>query len=174
MNEIDELLDIVDRTGKVIGQTTRGEVYKKGLLHRASHVLIRNSKGLIYLQKRSDKKKILPGYWDISSSEHLKSGETFEKAANRGLKEELGIETSLTLIRDAHHQTSRNELEGEILLENELVTLFEGVYDGEIKFDNEEISEGKFFIKEEINQAIEDGSMKFTDWFLEEWEFLQY
>ena len=173
MNEVDELLDIVDEKGNVVGQETRGEVYKKGLLHRASHVLIKNSMGQIYLQKRSGNKKILPGYWDISSSEHLKLGENFEQAAKRGLKEELGIETQLTLIRDSHHQTSRNELGGEILLENELVALFEGVFDGEGKFYKEEISEVRVFTKEEINQAIEDGSMKFTDWFLEEWEFLQ-
>lgn len=174
MNETDELLDIVDSDGNVIGQETRGVVYKKGLLHRASHVLIRNSKGQIYLQKRSDKKKILPGYWDISSSEHLRIGETFEQAAIRGLKEELGIETLLKLIRKAHFQTSRNENKGEILLENELVTLFEGIYDGRISFDKEEIAEGRFFTSDEINQAIKDGTMKFTDWFLEEWEFLKF
>lgn len=172
MSELTEDLDIVDEQGNVLGQASRGEVYKKGLLHRASHVLIKNSKGEIYLQKRSENKKILPGFWDISSSEHLKVGETFEQAAIRGLKEELGIETQLKLIRDAHFQLSRNENNGVILLENELVTLFEGVYDGEISFDKEEISDGRFFTVDEINQAIKDESIKFTDWFLEEWEFL--
>lgn len=173
MNETDELLDIVDENGNITGQETRGECYKKGLLHKASHVLIKNSKGEIYLQKRSENKKILPGYWDISASDHVIVGETFKQAAKRGLKEELGIETGLTIIRDAHHQTSRNELKGEILLENELVTLSEGVYDGEINFDKEEISEGRFFTVDEINQAINDGSLKFTDWFLDEWKFLK-
>lgn len=173
MNETDELLDIVDEKGSIIGQSLRGEVYKKGLLHRASHVLIKNSKGQIYLQKRSEIKKILPGYWDISSSEHLKLGETYEEAAKRGLKEELGIETQLKLIRGAHFQTSKNANNGEILLENELVTMFEGEYEGEVSFDKEEISDVKTFTKEEINQAITDHSMKFTDWFLEEWDFLK-
>ncbi|MBI2596548.1 NUDIX domain-containing protein [Candidatus Daviesbacteria bacterium] len=173
MDELDEQLDIVDENGKVIGQASRGEVYQKGLLHRASHILIKNSKDQIYLQKRSLPKKLLPGYWDISAAEHLKVGETFEQAAKRGLKEELGIEVGLQLIREAHHQTSRNQNNGEVSLENELVTLFVGVYDGKVRFDKEEVAEGKFFTPEEIHKSIKEKTIQFTDWFLEEWEFIK-
>ena len=40
MNELDEILEIVDERNNVIGQATRGECDKKGLLHRAVNLFI--------------------------------------------------------------------------------------------------------------------------------------
>jgi len=96
-----ELIDIVDKTGKVTRQATRSEVYKKGLLHPAVNIVVINKKGQIFIQRRSSK-KILPLYWDISASEHVKSGENYKSAAIRGLKEELSITASVKLLREKH------------------------------------------------------------------------
>src|SRR3989338_409954 len=101
-----ELVDIVDKNGKVIGKATRSEVYKKGFLHPAVNILVINKKGQIFIQRRSSK-KILPLYWDISASEHVKSGEDYKSAAIRGLQEELSITAQVKLLRKKHIQ--RNE-----------------------------------------------------------------
>ena len=96
-----ELIDIVNKTGKVIGKTTRSQAYKEGILHSAVNIIVINKKGQIFIQRRSSK-KILPLYWDISASEHVKSGENYKSAAIRGLKEELSITASVKLLREKH------------------------------------------------------------------------
>ena len=55
----------------------------------------------------------------------------------------------------------------------EFVSLFKVIYDGEIKIDNDEVSNGKFFTIEEIRDIVKNNREKFTPWFLEEWEFLE-
>ena len=92
MNELDEILEVVDEKNKVIGKATRGECYKKGLLHRAVNIFIFNSQGEVFLHQRSEKKLKYPGFWDLSCSEHVRVRESFENAATRGLREELGID----------------------------------------------------------------------------------
>jgi isopentenyl-diphosphate delta-isomerase type 1 len=87
-----ELLDSVDKEGKVIGQETRGEFHSNPkLIHQVSHCWLFNSKGQVLWAKRSLKKNKHPGFWDISCAGHIESGETAETAIKRELKEELGI-----------------------------------------------------------------------------------
>jgi len=63
-------------------------------MHRAVHVLVFNSKGQIFLQKRSMKKDRQPGLWDSSASGHLDSGEDYDACAVRELREEIGLRLS--------------------------------------------------------------------------------
>ena len=56
-----ELLDVVDAEDRVIGVKTRGEIHAQGLMHRAVHILVFNSKGELFLQKRSMSKDENPG-----------------------------------------------------------------------------------------------------------------
>lgn len=166
---MDEKLDRVDRNGKVVGQITRGEAYKKGYLHPAVNIILINSKGQIYLQRRSSKKSVFPLYWDVSASEHVASGESFKKAARRGLLEELSVRSSVKLLRPKHIQRSRYEKSGEIIQENELVELFGAVYNGRIKIDKNEVDQGEFFSMDKLlNLMSED----FTPWGLDEIKFL--
>jgi isopentenyldiphosphate isomerase len=55
-------------------------------------VLVFNSRGEVFLQKRSMKKDTAAGLWDSSSSGHLDSGEDYDACAVRELREELGLE----------------------------------------------------------------------------------
>ncbi len=90
MNE--EIFDVVDERDHVIGRRPRSEVHRLGLMHRAVHVLVFNSRGQIFLQKRSRKKDRQPGLWDSSASGHLESGEDYDTCALRELGEELGFQ----------------------------------------------------------------------------------
>ncbi len=56
-----EHFDVVNDEDKVIGKAPRDECHAKGLLHRASHILILNSEGKILFQKRSMEKDLYPG-----------------------------------------------------------------------------------------------------------------
>lgn len=165
------MVDVVDQTGKVIGKATRSQVYKQGLLHPAVNIVVINKKGQIFIQRRSPK-KILPLYWDISASEHVKSGENNESAATRGLKEELSITASAKLLRDKHIQRNEYITKNICFIENELVELYGVIYDGKIEVNQEEVSEGKFIYFEELDNLIKTGRIKFSPWGLEEINYL--
>ncbi|HUF60501.1 MAG TPA: 16S rRNA (adenine(1518)-N(6)/adenine(1519)-N(6))-dimethyltransferase RsmA [Verrucomicrobiales bacterium] len=86
----EERFDVVDAADQVTGSSTRDEVHRRALLHRAVHVFLFNRRGELFLQKRSRLKDSHPGRWDSSASGHLDSGETYLAAARRELCEELG------------------------------------------------------------------------------------
>ena len=88
----EELIDVTDEEGKVLGVTaSKREVHIKGLWHQTADVWIYNSRGEILLQKRSDSKESYPGLLDVSAAGHVSAGETPIQTALRELKEELGI-----------------------------------------------------------------------------------
>ena len=86
----EEIFDIVNEYDEVIGRLPRRMVHRDGHKHRAVHVLVFNSRGRIFLQKRSLTKDTFPGAWDSSASGHLDSGEDYDACAVRELREELG------------------------------------------------------------------------------------
>jgi len=90
MNE--EIFDVVNERDEVIGQKPRSEVHRLGLKHRAVHVLVFNTRGELFLQKRSMKKDCFPGTWDSSASGHLDYGESYDACSTRELREEIGLE----------------------------------------------------------------------------------
>lgn len=165
---MDEIFEIVNNVGKVVGQSSRSEVYKKGLLHRAVNIIVVNSGGKIYLQKRGNV-DVFPKYWDISAAEHLKTGESYEEAARRGLLEELGIKTKVVKLRDKHPQSASFENNGRNFLENEIVELWCAAYDGEIKIDGVEVVEGRFASLSELKFL---NNTSFTPWGLEEIRYI--
>src|SRR6185503_7625243 len=87
----EEIFDVCNERDEVIGQNTRAEVHRLGLRHRAVHVLVFNSRGEVFLQKRSMTKDTFPGVWDSSASGHLDAGEDYDACAVREMREELGI-----------------------------------------------------------------------------------
>ena len=89
-----EIFDVVNARDEIIGQQTRSEVHRLGLMHRAVHVLVFNSRGQIFLQKRSLNKDRQPGLWDSSASGHLDCGEDYDACALRELREEIGLQLS--------------------------------------------------------------------------------
>jgi isopentenyldiphosphate isomerase len=74
MADYQEKLDIVDEDDNIIGQDTRENVHRKGLLHREIHVIIYNDENEILLQKRSMNKDTYPSLLDISVGGHVDLG----------------------------------------------------------------------------------------------------
>src|SRR5215467_4029102 len=94
MNE--EIFDVVNELDEVVDHKPRSEVHRLGLMHRAVHVLVFNSHGEVFLQKRSMSKDRQPGLWDSSASGHLEMGESYDACAVRELREEIGLCLSAT------------------------------------------------------------------------------
>jgi mutator protein MutT len=145
----EEYFDIINDSCKIIGKSTRAECHKnKSLAHRVVHVLVFNSKGELFLQKRSMNKDIQPGKWDTSVGGHLNIGETFDQAVCRELKEELGITATVKHLYDYWMYSS---------IETEYVRTYLCMYDGEIVFEPEEIDDGRFWNVAEIEENIGTG-----------------
>lgn len=86
-----ELLDIYDRDGKKKGITVfRGEYIKPDDYILVVHVYIYNENREFLIQRRSRKKKVNSGKWDITGGA-VKAGEESLAAALRETKEEIGL-----------------------------------------------------------------------------------
>ena len=93
-------IEVVDKGNRPIGTMPPAEVHRQSLRHRSVVILIYDSEGKLYLQKRNAAKKLYAGRWNISASGHVFAGESCESAALRQLEFELGIKSgNLQLIR---------------------------------------------------------------------------
>lgn len=92
----DELQDVVNSRDEVVGVLPRGVIWDNGLENnvRVVNIFVLNTDGKVFLPIRSMNKRYLPGGYDFSCGENVKSGENYFDAAVRGLKEELGIDSS--------------------------------------------------------------------------------
>ena len=95
---MEEYFPLVNESGEVIGRATRTECHSGSFkLHPVVHLHVFNSRGELYLQKRSMSKDIQPGKWDTAVGGHLALGEDYETGARRELMEELGVTSPVEL-----------------------------------------------------------------------------
>ena len=88
----EEFLEVYSPEGTKTGQKkSKSEIHRKGLFHSTVHVWIFTEDGNILIQKRSKKKELNPGVWDVSVAGHVKFNENIKKAAKRETLEETGI-----------------------------------------------------------------------------------
>lgn len=94
-NEIErarqERVVIVDDNNVEVGVAPRHEMRSKRLLHRATFILVFDSKGRLLVQKRTETKDLYPGFYDLAAGGVVVEGESYDASAVRELAEELGI-----------------------------------------------------------------------------------
>jgi isopentenyl-diphosphate delta-isomerase type 1 len=153
---LEEYLEVVDECNQVIGLASRKEIHKKGLRHRSVHIFIFNTKGDLYLQKRSLHKDQYPEHWDTSAAGHTDPGESPIEAAQRELLEELGLTVELMEM-----------LQYPACLETgwEFVTLFIARTDEPIHLNLEEATTGNYFSPDQLTQLLADPFQKFAPGF---------
>jgi isopentenyl-diphosphate delta-isomerase len=86
-----ERVIIVDDNNAVVGAAPRHEMRAKRLPHRATFILVFDSKDRILVQKRTDTKDVYPGYYDLAAGGVVTEGESYDESALREAAEELGI-----------------------------------------------------------------------------------
>lgn len=93
----DELWDVYDSQRRRTGKThRRGDPLKAGEYHLVVHICVFNSRGQLLIQKRQPWKKGFPGYWDLSTGGSALAGDDSRTAAQREVKEELGLDVDLS------------------------------------------------------------------------------
>lgn len=125
----------MDEKDRVVGSSSLRGCLREGLLHRAVAVVIVRPGGEVVLQQRSRRDTWHPGKWTLSSTGHVKKGESYADAASRELGEELGIGASLTLVK----KQLLPEMKDRGLTEHEWVALFSGESDAAVTVDPVEV-----------------------------------
>lgn len=97
-----ELVDLYDedrrRTGAI---AERHGPRKPGTFRTVVHVCLFDSAGRLLIQQRTDSKLLWPGRWDVTVGGGVDAGETSRQAAEREVREELGLELDLRGLRPA-------------------------------------------------------------------------
>jgi isopentenyldiphosphate isomerase len=145
-----EVLDLVDIDDRPVGKATLKECLEKGLLHRAVAVLVLRQGGRLLLQRRSKKDRWHPGRWTLSSTGHVKAGESYARAGTRECHEELGLDLRLRPV--AKLLLPRIRSRG--LTEWELVTLFTAASDEEARPDRQELEEVEDLSPSEVRDMM--------------------
>ena len=158
-----EKIPLVNENDEVIGSTTIDEAKANGNLRRLVRIYIFDGAGSILLQKRSAHMQSYPLHWDQAVGGHVNSGETYYEAAEREMKEELGIEAEIQELTTSHRAPMT----------------FEGVYKAvidrntEILFDPYEVETIRWVSIEEFENDIEINSNSYCKGFLDVWKIFK-
>lgn len=133
---------VVDEQDRVVGAATRDEMRRRCLIHRASYVLVFNSRNELFLHKRTQAKDVYPGHYDVAAGGVVLHGETYEEAAARELGEELGVRgVPLRPLFDFFHEGPGNRVWGRA---------FSCFWDGPVTLQPEEVAWGAFLPVERV------------------------
>lgn len=157
MEQTVEMLDVVDMTDSVVGETPRKGVHNTNNLHRSVHIFLVSLDGKIWLEKRGMNTDTYPGYYSSSAAGHVRKGESYMEGAVRESIEELGIE--------GLKFDERGKLNASQKTSNEFVTFFVAESD-KIPREHEDTQKLEAFSVEQIRKMITDGQ-KFTPIFME-------
>jgi len=162
----EEILEIVDHEDRVVGTERRGIIHARGLMHRSAQVLLFNSTGELFLQKRSINKDEFPGLWDSSAAGHLAPGESYRQCALRELREELGISHAGTLTRLFKIPASMNT-------GYEHCTVFKCISDSRITLQPEEVDTGEWLSPQSMDQWVSNFPTRLTPAIRRIWQQLR-
>ncbi len=161
------MLIVVDENDVTTGQyEDKGEChFGDGIHHRAFVVLLENSKGEALLQLRKHVR--WDKFWDLAAISHVlhfdDHDETYDEAANRALKEEMGItDVTLKKIGGFNYFAKYHSH-----CENEYCAILIGKYDGEVKPNMGLLYEYKWMEKQAFYDNVEAMPEKYTPWAIE-------
>jgi isopentenyldiphosphate isomerase len=147
MGAADEIVTIVDEQNREVGVAPRREMRARRLPHRSTYILVFNSQGALYVQKRTLTKDVFPGYYDPVTGGVVLAGETYEQGAIRELAEEMGIcQVPLTWLFEFYFSDERTRVWGGV---------FTCVFEGEIIPQAEEVESVSLMSIAEIMQRAE-------------------
>lgn len=96
MSDIEEIITLVDRENRVIGDTPRNQMNFQNDIHRVTFILVFTQENTLLVQKRTDTKAFCPGYYGITTGGVVAKDESYDLCAERELEEELGLSLPLT------------------------------------------------------------------------------
>lgn len=153
---------LVDKQDNLIGYEEKEACHKgNGKLHRAFSVFIFNNKNELLIQKRSKYKPLWPLFWSNSCCSHPRKDESYEKAGERRLIEELGFTCKLKYLFKFQYQTRYKDIGSE----NEICAVLIGKSNAEPILNEEEVAEWGYVKIKDLLEDVKKNSNKYTPWF---------
>lgn len=145
----EEQVIIIDDNNNQVGIVPRSVMREKMLLHRASAILVFNSKKEIFVHQRSFNVDRLPGYFDLKAGGVVAAGETIKENALREVKEELGLKNPrLNFLFSVKSEGLKTDAPS-------FQNVFQCLDDGPINLQKEEITQGMFLPIHKIKELIQ-------------------
>jgi len=161
-----EFLDIVNQKDNVIGQDTKENKFKKGLISRNVAIFIMDKNKKLLITKRSSLKESFPNRYDLAACGNVKVGESYEDAAYREVMEELGIHCDLKFLGKIFNVFKEN---------NKTIKYFTGIFLGhfsrKVKLSDELVELRRLSV-EEVEELIKNKKL-FTPGFVNDFLFIK-
>ena len=156
-----EILVLVDDNDNQVGTDTRENCHAgNGKRHRAYTVFLFHG-GRVLLQRRSSKKLLWPGGWDVSYTSHVYPGESYQQAAERKGKQELGVRVGpLTDVHSFVYFAPQGAN-----AENEFCRVLVGEFDGKVVPNEDEMSAVKWAKLKDLQADLAAHPDSYTPWF---------
>ncbi len=132
---------------------------------KSTGVLVFNGTGELALQLRAANDDSFPGHWDFSAGGGIDPGEDPKLAAERELKEELGVEVEVNFLTVEHFIYPA--WQAGVTREVDLL-IYKAPHDGPFQPDPKEVAKVEFFTLAKIQDMIKAGE-KFHPEFLLSW-----
>ncbi|MCI6268245.1 MAG: NUDIX domain-containing protein [Clostridiales bacterium] len=144
-----ELWDIYDGYGRLTGHTVkRCDPLPKDGYHLVVHVCIFDRKGRMLIQQRQFFKAGWPNQWDLTIGGAASSGEDSRTAAQRELKEELGLSIDMNTIRPKMTLNTERSINDFFMIEREVDI-------GDLQLQYEEVQAVRWATLEEVLEMID-------------------
>lgn len=152
---------LVDAEDVEIGTAGKLDAHRRGLRHRAISVLVRNAEGALLLQRRAAGKYHSSGLWANACCSHPLPGENTLDAARRRLAQEMGFDCALEPLFKTHYRADVSN----DLIEDEVVHVSGGTFNGPVKPDPAEASEWKWIALAELKNDMRARPQDYAVWF---------
>lgn len=152
---------LVDQDDRQLGVMEKLAAHQAGVLHRAFSVFLFNSKNELLLQQRALDKYHSAGLWTNTCCSHPRPGEDAQNAAQRRLREEMGMSCDLTFVSKFIYKTHFDNG----LFEHELDYMYIGQSDILPILNPHEANDFKYLGFEQIENDIKAKPEQYTVWF---------
>jgi hypothetical protein len=85
-----EMVAWVDEHDQLLGELRRAELRERGLIGRATCILLFNSAGELCVHQRTLSKAIYPGFWDVAAGGMMHRDESYAESAARSWRKNSG------------------------------------------------------------------------------------
>lgn len=157
---MEEQVVLVDENDNAIGVEGKAAVHRSGKLHRAISVFIFDAGNRVLLQQRASTKYHSAGLWSNTCCTHPRPEEDNITAANRRLREEMGIECELSKAFSFVYQASLPNC----LVEHEYDHIFFGRYDGEPVPNRDEADDWQWMDMEKLSVDVKRNPDSYSFW----------
>ena len=157
----DEYVVLVNEQDQDIGQLEKIEAHELGLLHRAFSVLLFNDRGELLLQQRAAHKYHSPLLWTNTCCSHQRPNETTLMAAERRLKEEMGMSAPMQTAFKFQYKAALDQG----LTEHELDHVLFGYTNQDPNINPEEVAAFRWVSMDQLLQELQSKRDSFTIWF---------